>query len=48
MAVVIAVTKPDGAWVHDSVTRVSRSMNSGEDVNQPSREPGHDVFENVY
>jgi hypothetical protein len=45
--VVIAVTNPDGAWVQDSVARVRRSMNRGEEVNHPSRDPGHEVLENV-
>jgi len=45
--VVIAVTNPDGAWVQDSVARVRRSMNRGEEVNHPSRDPGQDVLEKV-
>jgi hypothetical protein len=45
--VVSAVTKPEGAWVLASVARVRRSMKRGEVVNQPRREPGHEVLEKV-
>jgi hypothetical protein len=44
----MAVTNPEGAWVHDSVARVSRSIKRGEEVNHPSRDPGQDVLEKVY
>jgi hypothetical protein len=45
--VVRAVTKPEGAWVLASVARVRRSMKRGDVVNQPRREPGHEVLEKV-
>jgi len=48
MTAVMAVAKPLGACVDASVARVSRSMNSGDEVNHPRRDPGQDVLEKVY